>query len=41
VLAAQLHQRGVPLDAVENAFVLAAARRDNQIEAEADGREGR
>jgi hypothetical protein len=27
VLAAQLHQRGVPLDAVENAFVLAAARR--------------
>lgn len=27
VLAAQLHQRGVPLQAVENAFVLAAARR--------------
>jgi hypothetical protein len=27
VLAAQLHQRGVPLDAVENAFVPAAARR--------------
>jgi hypothetical protein len=27
VLAAQLHQRGVSLDAVENAFVLAAARR--------------
>ncbi len=27
VLAAQLHQRGVPLDAVENALVLAAARR--------------
>ena len=27
VLAAQLHQRGVPMDAVENAFVLAAARR--------------
>ena len=27
VLAAQLHQRGVPLEAVENAFVLAAARR--------------
>src|ERR1017187_10732069 len=27
VLAAQLHQRGVPLAAVENAFVLAAARR--------------
>src|SRR5271154_4834110 len=27
VLAAQLHQRGVPLDAVENAFVLATARR--------------
>jgi hypothetical protein len=27
VLAAQLHQRGVPIDAVENAFVLAAARR--------------
>jgi hypothetical protein len=26
-LAAQLHQRGVPLEAVENAFVLAAARR--------------
>src|ERR1017187_4690384 len=26
VLAAQLHQRGVPLEAVENAFVLAAAR---------------
>ncbi len=25
--AAQLHQRGVPLEAVENAFVLAAARR--------------
>jgi hypothetical protein len=27
VLAAQLHQRGVPLEAVENAFVPAAARR--------------
>ena len=27
VLATQLHQRGVPLEAVENAFVLAAARR--------------
>ena len=27
VLAAQLHQRGVPLEEVENAFVLAAARR--------------
>ena len=27
VLAGQLHQRGVPLEAVENAFVLAAARR--------------
>ena len=27
VLAAQLHERGVPLEAVENAFVLAAARR--------------
>ncbi len=27
VLAAQLHQRGVLLEAVENAFVLAAARR--------------
>jgi hypothetical protein len=27
VLAAQLHERSVPLDAVENAFVLAAARR--------------
>ena len=27
VLAAQLHQRGVPLEAVENSFVLAAARR--------------
>jgi hypothetical protein len=27
VLAAQLHQRGVPIGAVENAFVLAAARR--------------
>lgn len=27
VLAAQLHQRCVPLQAVENAFVLAAARR--------------
>ena len=27
VLAAQLHQRSVPLEAVENAFVLAAARR--------------
>jgi len=27
VLAAQLQQRGVPLEAVENAFVLAAARR--------------
>jgi hypothetical protein len=27
VLAAQLHQRGVPIEAVENAFVLAAARR--------------
>jgi hypothetical protein len=26
-LAAQLQQRGVPLEAVENAFVLAAARR--------------
>ena len=27
VLAGRLHQRGVPLEAVENAFVLAAARR--------------
>ena len=27
LLAAQMHQRGVPLEAVENAFVLAAARR--------------
>jgi len=27
LLALQLHERGVPLDAVENAFVLAAARR--------------
>ena len=27
VLAAQLHERGVPLEAVENAFVLAAVRR--------------
>src|SRR5260370_2839127 len=27
LLAAQLHARGVPLEAVENAFVLAAARR--------------
>ena len=27
LLAAQLHQRGVPLGAVENALVLAAARR--------------
>jgi len=27
LLAAQLHQRGVPLETVENAFVLAAARR--------------
>ena len=27
MLAAQLHQRGVPLEAVENAFVLAAVRR--------------
>ena len=27
VLAAQLHQRGVPLEAVENALVLAATRR--------------
>jgi hypothetical protein len=27
VLAAQLHQRGVAIEAVENAFVLAAARR--------------
>ena len=27
VLAAQLHERGVPLEAVENALVLAAARR--------------
>ena len=27
MLAAQLHGRGVPLDAVENAFVLAAGRR--------------
>ena len=27
VLAAQLHQRAVPLQVVENAFVLAAARR--------------
>jgi hypothetical protein len=26
-LAAQLHQRGVPIETVENAFVLAAARR--------------
>jgi hypothetical protein len=27
LLAAQLHERGVPLEAVENAFVLAATRR--------------
>ena len=27
VLAAQLHDRGVPIETVENAFVLAAARR--------------
>lgn len=27
VLAAQLHQRGVPLEAVENALILAATRR--------------
>lgn len=27
VLAAQLHERAVPIEAVENAFVLAAARR--------------
>ena len=27
MLAAQLHQRGVPIETVENAFVLAAARR--------------
>jgi hypothetical protein len=27
VLAAQLHERGVPIETVENAFVLAAARR--------------
>src|SRR5207302_8239246 len=27
LLAAQLHQRGVPIEAIENAFVLAAARR--------------
>jgi hypothetical protein len=27
MLAAQLHQRGVPLEAVENALILAAARR--------------
>jgi hypothetical protein len=27
LLAMQLHERGVPLDTVENAFVLAAARR--------------
>ncbi len=27
LLAAQLHQRGVPLEAVENALILAAARR--------------
>jgi hypothetical protein len=27
VLAAQLHERGVPIEEVENAFVLAAARR--------------
>ena len=27
LLAAQLHERGVPLDAVENAFILAATRR--------------
>lgn len=27
LLAAQLYERGVPLEAVENAFVLAAARR--------------
>jgi hypothetical protein len=27
LLAAQLQQRGVPLEAIENAFVLAAARR--------------
>jgi hypothetical protein len=27
VLAAQLHERGVPVEAVEDAFVLAAARR--------------
>ena len=30
LLAAQLHQRGVPLAAVENALVLAAARRLNR-----------
>ena len=27
LLAAQLHERGVPLDVVENAFILAATRR--------------
>ena len=27
MIAAQLHERGVPLEAVENAFVLAALRR--------------
>jgi len=27
LLAAQLHQRGVPIEAVENALILAAARR--------------
>ena len=27
LLAAQLHERGVPLEAVENALILAAARR--------------
>ena len=27
LLAAQLHERGVPLEAVENAFILAATRR--------------
>jgi len=27
LLASQLHERGVPLEAIENAFVLAAARR--------------
>ena len=27
MLATQLHERGVPIEAVENAFVLAAARR--------------